>query len=110
MTKTGDRNRTRRRYLCGLLLRGFASPLENRDGQSAHFPEIESKVSVLHVLVVVLYTLMLLADHLIAFVPSPLTVCHFYQNTRGEEALQMLLRRGSSVQPAPPESCKRGSG
>lgn len=86
MTKTGVRNRTRRRYLCGLLLRGSASPLENRDGQSARFPEIESKVSVLHVLVVVLYTLMLLADHLIAFVPSSFNSLSFLSKSQGRRS------------------------
>lgn len=83
MTKTGDRNRTRRRYLCGLLLRGFAPPLENRDGQSANVPVIDSKVSILHVLVAVLYTLMLLTDHLIVFVPSSFNSLSFLSKSQG---------------------------
>lgn len=68
------------------------------DGQSAHFPEIESKVSVLHVLVVVLYTLMLLADHLIAFLFHPLlTVCHFYQILRRRSTADVAKERKLSA-------------
>lgn len=110
MTKPGDRNRTRRRYLCGLLLRGFASPLGKRDEQSTNFPVIDCKVAIPHIHVVVLHTLMQLTDHFIVFAPFSFNSLPFYQNPMGKEPLQMLLRRGSSVQLAPPESFRRGSG